>query len=58
MKLKKIICILVIIILVLVNLTGCYSSTNIETFAYAVAIGIDKGMRKYNKTYFATCYFK
>ena len=58
MKLKKNICILIIIVLILINLTGCYSSTNIETFAYAVAIGIDKGMRKYHKTYFATCNFK
>ena len=58
MKLKKIICIMIILILCLVNLTGCYSSANLETFAYAVAIGIDKGVRKHNKTYFATCYFK
>ena len=58
MKFKKTISILIILIVCLVNLTGCYSSANLETFAYAVAIGIDKGVRKYNKTQLATCNFK
>ena len=31
------------IILVLISLTGCYSAQGLETLAYAVAIGIDKG---------------
>ncbi len=40
---KKIICLLLIIILSSTSLTGCYSSRGLETLAYAVAIGIDKG---------------
>ena len=40
---KKIICLLLIIILSSASLTGCYSGKGLETLAYAVAIGIDKG---------------
>ncbi len=40
---KKIIVILLILILCLYFLTGCYSAEGLETLAYAVAIGIDKG---------------
>ena len=41
--LKKIFTIILIIIFCLVFLTGCYSAEGLETLAYAVAIGIDKG---------------
>lgn len=40
---RKTISILLIIILSLFSLSGCYSAKGIETLAYAVAIGIDKG---------------
>lgn len=40
---KKIICLLLILVLSSTSLTGCYSSRGLETLAYAVAIGIDKG---------------
>ena len=40
---RKIIPLLLIIILCLSTLTGCYSAEGIEVLAYAVAIGIDKG---------------
>ncbi|MBQ3146021.1 MAG: Ger(x)C family spore germination protein [Clostridia bacterium] len=43
MKTKKLIAYLLIIIFCLPTLTGCYSAQGIETLAYAVAIGIDKG---------------
>lgn len=43
MKTKKLIAYLLIIIFCLFTLTGCYSAEGIETLAYAVAIGIDKG---------------
>lgn len=43
MKTKKLIAYLLIIIFCLPTLTGCYSAEGIETLAYAVAIGIDKG---------------
>lgn len=43
MKIKKLIAYLLIIIFCLFTLTGCYSAEGIETLAYAVAIGIDKG---------------
>jgi hypothetical protein len=43
MKFKKIISLLTILIICLVFLTGCYSSTALETMAYAVAIGLDQG---------------
>ncbi len=38
MKTKKLISILIILVICLVNLTGCFSSANLETFAYAVAM--------------------
>ena len=41
--LKKILVIILIIILCTFTLTGCYSAEGLETLAYAVAIGIDKG---------------
>lgn len=41
--LKKLFLIIIIIILCISTLTGCYSAQGIETLAYAVAIGIDKG---------------
>ena len=40
---KKLVITLLILIICLSFLTGCYSSFNLETFAYAVAIGLDKG---------------
>lgn len=40
---KKIICLLLIITISSISLTGCYSTRGLETLAYAVAIGIDKG---------------
>ena len=40
---KKIFILLLIIIFCLFTLTGCYSAQGLETLAYAVAIGIDKG---------------
>ena len=43
MKIKKLIAFILIIIFCLFTLTGCYSAEGIETLAYAVAIGIDKG---------------
>ena len=43
MKTKKLIVYLLITIFCLFTLTGCYSAEGIETLAYAVAIGIDKG---------------
>lgn len=40
---KKTIAMLLIIILCLFTLSGCYNAEGLETLAYAVAIGIDKG---------------
>ena len=40
---KKIISIILIVLFCMFFLTGCYSAQGIETLAYAVAIGIDKG---------------
>ena len=40
---KKNILAILIILLCLPFLTGCYSAKGIESLAYAVAIGIDKG---------------
>lgn len=42
MKLKFV-SILLVLIICLTTLTGCYSAEGLETLAYAVAIGIDKG---------------
>lgn len=42
MKIKSIIA-LILIIICMFSLSGCYSAEGIETLAYAVAIGIDKG---------------
>ncbi len=39
----KVIAILLILILCSTTLTGCYSAEGLETLAYAVALGIDKG---------------
>ena len=41
--LKKFFTMILIIIFCLFTLTGCYSAEGLETLAYAVAIGIDKG---------------
>ena len=41
--LKKIFTVILIIIFCMFTLTGCYSAEGLETLAYAVAIGIDKG---------------
>lgn len=43
MQIKKFISLLIIIILCSFSLSGCYSAQGLETLAYAVAIGIDKG---------------
>ncbi len=43
MQIKQFIALFIIIILCFVSLTGCYSAQGLETLAYAVAIGIDKG---------------
>lgn len=40
---KKIVATLLIIIICLFTLSGCYNAEGLETLAYAVAIGIDKG---------------
>ena len=40
---KKLFIISIIIIYCLFTLTGCYSAEGLETLAYAVALGIDKG---------------
>ena len=39
----KFIAVLLVLIFCLSTLTGCYSAEGLETLAYAVAIGIDKG---------------
>lgn len=39
----KITSVLLIIVIFLSALTGCYSAESLDTLAYAVAIGIDKG---------------
>ena len=43
METKKLIAYILIIIFCVPTLPGCYSAEGIETLAYAVAIGIDKG---------------
>lgn len=40
---KKTFIIILIVILCLFSLSGCYNAEGLETLAYAVAIGIDKG---------------
>ena len=40
---KKILCLILIITLSIFSLSGCYDAIQIETLAYAVAIGIDEG---------------
>ena len=40
---KKIFVIIIILVFCAYTLTGCYSAEALETLAYAVAIGIDKG---------------
>ena len=39
----KILCLILIITLSIFSLSGCYDAIQIETLAYAVAIGIDEG---------------
>ena len=41
--LKKIFIIVLLLIFCMFTLTGCYNAQGLETLAYAVAIGIDKG---------------
>ena len=43
MNTKKLIAYVLIILFCMSSLTGCYSAEGIETLAYAVALGIDKG---------------
>ena len=52
MRVKKFIILILIIILILTSLTGCYSAQGLETLAYAVAIGIDKGDNEHLKLSF------
>ena len=40
---KKIFIIVLILVFCIFTLSGCYSAEGLETLAYAVAIGIDKG---------------
>jgi len=40
---KRVFIIIIILIFCAYTLTGCYSAEALETLAYAVAIGIDKG---------------
>ena len=39
----KIIAVILILVLCLPTLTGCYDAIGIEVLAYVIAIGIDKG---------------
>ncbi len=55
MKLNKILLIL-IILLCLFMLTGCYNSDGVETKAYVIAIGIDKRRKRYPKIISPNCY--
>lgn len=43
MKAKSCISLILIIIICMFSLSGCYSAEGLETLAYAVALGIDKG---------------
>lgn len=52
MQIKKFIILFLLIILILTSLTGCYSAQGLETLAYAVAIGIDKGDKEQLKLSF------
>lgn len=58
MNIKKLTAILIILVLCLIFLTGCYSSNEVEALAYAVAIGLDKGSRGLYKINFAVSNFK
>lgn len=40
---RKWVCLLLILVLSLFCLSGCYDARGVESFAYAVAIGLDKG---------------
>ena len=40
---KKVISCILILIIFIFTLSGCYDAESIETLAYAVALGIDKG---------------
>ncbi len=46
MKTKKIIAVFIIIAMLVLPLSGCYDSNEIENLAYAIAVGIDKGQQK------------
>ncbi len=46
MKTKKVISVFIIIAILVLPLSGCYDSNEIENLAYAIAIGIDKGQQK------------
>ena len=41
--LKRFFVIILLIVFCMFTLTGCYNAEGLETLAYAVAIGIDKG---------------
>lgn len=43
MKFKSVTILIILIIICMFFLTGCYSAEGLESFAYAVALGIDKG---------------
>lgn len=55
MKIKTILLIL-ITLLCLFFLTGCYNANGIETKAYVVALGLDVRRYKYIKTFSPSCY--
>ena len=46
MKTKKNIAVFIIIAMLVLPLSGCYDSNEIENLAYAIAVGIDKGQQK------------
>ena len=46
MKAKRIISVFIVIIILVLPLSGCYDSNEIENLAYAIAVGIDKGQQK------------
>lgn len=46
MKTKKNIAVFIIIAMLVLPISGCYDSNEIENLAYAIAVGIDKGQQK------------
>ena len=46
MKAKRIISVFIVITILVLPLSGCYDSNEIENLAYAIAVGIDKGQQK------------